>query len=126
MLLMMTGVLSAQAFRLKFTAKTPFSVGSGSLPAGTYEIRVSEDTDENTFECTAASGSPSVLFEADAMETIPTTTGLDFQKYGDKLVLKSFSIAGQQGFFIPISMHEKKAKKTGGKPTKVSTPATKS
>jgi hypothetical protein len=124
LILMSMGIISAQEFNLKFTSKTPFSVGNGSLPAGTYQIR-SIDEDNTTFECAAVSGSPSVLFEADALDTTPTKTEVTFRKYGDKLVLKNISIAGDQGYWIPISLHEKHHKKGRVKPTNVSTPATK-
>jgi hypothetical protein len=120
----MAGIVSAQNFDLKFTVKTPIMVGEGTLPAGSYQIRT---IDENTFECANAStGSPSVLFTADAMETTPTKSELGFAKYNDKLVLKSFAIAGDQGYFIPMSNNEKRIKKaTGVKSTKVTTPVTK-
>jgi hypothetical protein len=124
LILMSMGIISAQDFNLKFTSKTPFSVGNGSLPAGTYQIRPI-DEENTTFECAAASGSPSVLFEADALDTTPTKTEVTFRKYGDKLVLKNISIAGEQGYWIPISLHEKHHIKGRVKPTKVSTPATK-
>jgi hypothetical protein len=124
LILMSMGIISAQDFNLKFTSKTPFSVGNGSLPAGTYQIRPI-DEENTTFECAAASGSPSVLFEADALDTTPTKTEVTFRKYGDKLVLKNMSIAGEQVYWIPISLHEKHHKKGRVKPTKVSIPATK-
>src|SRR5437899_1615702 len=108
--LMSLGIISAQEFNLKFTSKTPFSVGNGSLPAGTYQIRP-VDEDNTTFECAAVSGSPSVLFEADALETIPTKTEVTFRKYGDKLVLKNMSLEGGQAYWIPVSLHEKHHKK---------------
>jgi hypothetical protein len=124
LMLLGANILSAQQFSITFTMKTPFVVGEGTLPAGNYVIR-SLDDEDSTFECAAASGAPSVMFEADAHETVPTTTGVTFQKYNNKLILKNMSIAGQQGFFIPISLTEKHTKKTGGKPTKVTQPATK-
>jgi hypothetical protein len=124
LILMSMGIISAQEFNLKFTSKTPFSVGNGSLPAGTYQIRPM-DEENSTFECAALSGSPSVLFEADGMDTTPTKTEVTFRKYGDKLVLKNMSIAGEQGYWIPISLHEKHHKKGHVKPTNVSSPATK-
>lgn len=123
-MLMSIAMMSAQDFSLKFTAKEPFMVGNGTLPAGTYQIRA-VDGDSTTFECAGLSGSPAVLFEADASETTPGKSEVTFKKYGDKLVLKSFSIEGDQGYWIPSSLHEKHQKKTKVKPTSVSTVATK-
>jgi hypothetical protein len=65
------------------------------------------------------------MFEADPHEVVPTATDVTFAKYGDKLIMKNISIAGDQGYWIPMSIPEKNAKKTGAKPTKVSTPAAK-
>jgi hypothetical protein len=123
-MLLTVSILSAQDFNLKFTVKTPFAVAGTTLPAGTYTIRLLDDS-ENTFECSAISGSPSVLFEADAHEVIPTTTSVSFAKYGDKLILKNISIAGDQGYWVPISLPEKRSKKGGTKATPVSTAAAK-
>jgi hypothetical protein len=123
--LMAAGILPAQdQFNLEFTVKTPFAVSGATLPAGTYNIRL-VDRDENIFECAGKSGSPSVLFEADPHEIVPTTTGVTFAKYGDKLVLKNISIAGDQGYWIATSIPEKRQKKGGVKPTAVTTAATK-
>jgi hypothetical protein len=114
------GVASAQT--LSFAVKTPFSVGNASLPAGSYQIR-NLDEDLVTFSISNTTSGTGVMFEADAMDTTPTTSGVTFAKYGDKFVLKSFTVAGGQGFWIPISIPEKQAKKTGAKPTKVTMPA---
>ncbi len=123
-MLLTVGILSAQQFTLKFTTTTPFVVAGTTLPAGSYTLRLM-DGDEGTFECAAVSGSPSVMFEADPHEVVPTATDVTFSKYGDKLIMKNISIAGDQGYWIPMSIPEKNAKKTGVKPTKVSTPAAK-
>jgi hypothetical protein len=123
-MLLAVSILSAQDFNLKFTMKTPFAVSGTTLPAGTYTIRLLDDS-ENTFECSSVSGSPSVLFEADAHEVIPTTTAVSFAKYGDMLILKNISIAGDQGFWVPISLPEKRSKKAGAKATPVSMAAAK-
>ena len=124
MLLLTVGTLLAQPFNLTFTSKTPFSVSSATLPAGSYQIRL-VDQDDDLFECAATSGSHSVLFEADMHEEVPNKTDVTFAKYGDKLILKNISINGVGGYFIPVSLPEKRAKKGGAKPTTVSAPATK-
>ncbi len=118
--LLAVGIASAQT--INFTSKTAFSVGNASFPAGSYQIHAA-DQEQVLFECTADSKGHSAMFEADNMDTTPTTTGVTFAKYGDKLILKSFTVAGAGGWFIPISLAEKQVKKTGTKPTKVTTPA---
>jgi hypothetical protein len=124
MLLLTAGIASAQNFAITFTTKTPFTVASSTLPAGSYTIRML-DGDDYTFECTNSSNDHSVMFEADRHEVTPTTTDVTFSKYGDKLVMKNISIAGDASYWIPISTPEKRVKKTGATPTKVTTTATK-
>jgi hypothetical protein len=60
----------------------------------------------------------SVMFEADTSDMAHSTSSVTFAKHGDVPVLKSFGTAGGQGFFIPQSLPEKEAKKTGAKSTK--------
>lgn len=118
--LLVVGIASAQT--MTFSIKTPFSVGNATLPAGTYQIQnVGEDL--MTFQISNSSTGTGVMFEADAMDNTPTTSAVSFAKYGDKLILKSFTIGGGQGYFVPLSLPEKGAKKGGAKPTKVTTPA---
>lgn len=118
--LLTVGVASAQI--INFTMKSPFSVGNANLPAGTYQIQnVGEDL--MTFQVSSASSGHGVLFEADSTDTTPTTSAVTFAKYGDKLILKNFTVKGGGGYFIPLSLPEKQAKKSGAKPTKVTTPA---
>ncbi len=118
--LLTVSVASSQI--LTFTSKSPFSVGNGNLPAGTYQIQnVGEDL--MTFQISSASTGHGVMFEADSTDTTPTTSAVTFAKYGDKLILKSFTVNGGGGYFIPLSLPEKQAKKSGTKPTKVTTPA---
>jgi hypothetical protein len=124
MLLLTAGIVSAQNFAVTFTVKTPFTVASSTLPAGTYSIRLMDD-DDYTFECSSASGGHSVMFEADRHEVVPSATEVTFSKYNDKLILKNISIAGDAAYWIPTSVPEKRVKKTGAKPTKVSSTATK-
>ena len=120
--LLTMGVASAQQQLINFSTKSPFSIGNANLPAGSYQIQAT-DQDLQTFECTNTSTKTSVMFEADVTDTTPSASSVTFAKYGDKLVLKSFSAAGSQGFFIPLSIPEKQVKKSGAKPTKVTTPA---
>ena len=118
--LLTVGLASAQL--LTFTSKAPFSAGNGNLPAGTYQIQ-SVGEDLMTFQVSSVSSGHGVLFEADSTDTTPTTSAVTFAKYGDKLILKSFTVNGGGGYFIPLSLPEKQAKKSGAKPTKVTTPA---
>lgn len=118
--LLTVGIASAQI--INFTVKSPFSIGNANLPAGTYQIH-SSDSEQIMFECTNESKGTSVMFEVDPSEVVPKTTGVTFAKYNDKLVLKSFGTAGGQAWTIPISLAEKQVKKSGAKPTKVTTPA---
>ncbi len=118
--LLTAGIASAQT--LNFTAKSPFTIGNASLPAGTYQIHAA-DQEQIMFECTNDAKGTSVMFEVDPMENPPKGAGVTFAKYGDKLVLKAFSTGMGQGWSIPISLAEKQVKKSGVKPTKVTTPA---
>jgi hypothetical protein len=120
--LLTMGITSAQQQLISFTAKTPFSIGNAKLPAGPYQISAT-DQDLQTFECTNQSTRASVMFEADTSDVAPSTSSVTFAKYGSLLVLKSFGTAGNQGFFIPLSLPEKQAKKTGAKSAKVTQPA---
>lgn len=118
--LLTVGIAAAQT--ITFTVKSPFSIGNANLPAGTYQIHAA-DSEQVMFECTNESKGTSVMFEVDPSEVIPKTSGVTFAKYNDKLVLKSFGTAGGQSWTIPISLAEKQVKKSGAKPTKVTTPA---
>jgi hypothetical protein len=118
--LLTVGIASAQI--ITFSSKVPFSVGNGNLPAGTYQIQnVGEDL--MTFQISSVATGHGIMFEADSTDTTPTTSVVTFLKYGEKLILKGFSVTGGGGYFIPISLPEKMAKKSGGKPTKVTMPA---
>jgi hypothetical protein len=118
--LLTVGIASAQL--LTFSSKTPFSVGNANLPAGTYQIQSVGD-DLMTFQLSSTSTGHGVMFEADSTDTTATASTVTFLKYNDKLILKSFGTSGSGGYFIPLSLPEKQAKKGGVKPTKVTTPA---
>ena len=120
------GIASAQQAGqqlISFTSKTPFTIGNASLPAGNYMISTG-DQDMGLFQCMNEAKGTSVMFEADASDTNSKGSSVTFLKYGDKMVLKSFSSGAlQQSYFIPLSLPEKQAKKAGVKPTKVTSPA---
>src|SRR5271154_5522837 len=94
--LLSVGIASAQQQLITFTSKSPFTLGNAKLPAGTYQI-AGVGPELMTFECTNNSTRTSVMFEADATDTTPSTSSVTFAKYGDQLVLKSFNAAGSQG-----------------------------
>jgi len=123
LILLTMDIVSAQDFNVKFASKTPFTVSNATLPPGSYQIRPLDE--EGTFECSAAAGHPSVLFEAEPLETVPAKTEITLVKYGDKMLLKGFAVEGVQAYMIPTSLSEKRHKKSGAKPTKVPTAATK-
>ena len=109
------GVASAQI--LTFSSKAPFSVGNGNLPAGAYQIQnVGEDL--MTFQISSVSSGHGVMFEADSTDTTPTGSAVTFlEKYGgDKLILKSFSVNGGVGYFIPISLPRNRLKRAARSP----------
>jgi hypothetical protein len=118
LLLLSAGIASAQLSQITFAAATSFSVGNATLPAGMYFIQPTKDP--NTFKCVATSGSPSIYFEADEMDQTPSSTGVTFMQYGKNMVLKQFSVAGIQEFYISASLPEKQQKKTGARGFKVS------
>ncbi len=118
--LLTVGIASAQT--LTFTSKAPFSIGNGNLPAGTYQIQ-NMGEDLITFRCSNVATGTGVLFDADGTDVTPTASSVTFARYGDKLILKSFTYTGGPGYWVPISIPEKQVKKPGVKPTKVTTPA---
>jgi hypothetical protein len=128
LVLLTMGIVAAQnPANVNFTIDKPFVVGNATLPAGSYQIRGTDD--QSVLECTAASGSPSVMFEVEPMEPNNpyAKTQVQFVSYGGKQVLKYIETAGSlQGFMSITTAAEKKHKKAaGGKGTKVAVPATK-
>jgi hypothetical protein len=126
--LMMAGLVSAQSQgsgRLNFTAASAFVVGNTTLPAGSYKIRPTDDT--NLFEITAASGQPSVMFEVSDSDVIGGNkkTEVNFSKYGDHLILKNFMVQNENSMFTVVTSFVERKSKAAGKPTKVANPATK-
>ena len=117
LLLLSAGIAFSQTPQITFASATAFSVGNATLPAGMYFIKPAGDP--NTFQCVAASGSPSIYFEADEMDQTPSSTGVTFMQYGKNMVLKQFSVSGIQEFYITASLPEKQQKKTGATGFKV-------
>jgi hypothetical protein len=118
------GLASAQVFSdLDFTAPSSFVVGNATLPAGKYVIRLSDDP--SLMEIANESGSISVLFEVEPLDTVMAakSTEIEFNKYGSKLVLKSIRIQGtSSGAMSSTEMAERRHMKLG-KATKVVVPA---
>ncbi len=69
----------------------PFTVGDTQLPAGTYTIRVVDDSDLNSLLIASMDGKTSVRFlarETDLSQPA-TRSELEFQKYGDREFLSA-------------------------------------
>jgi hypothetical protein len=95
-ILVLAGVQNASAQvtdPVEFTTSFPFTVGYGTMPAGSYTIRPDDDNQE-IFELTGAQGS--VLFQAMNTEAgqTPSKTEVVFKRYGDGYVLKDVWLEG--------------------------------
>ena len=121
--LLTLGVASAQVLTpITFSMDTAFVVGNTTLPAGSYEIVPTQD-DINLLELRAASGKPSVLFEVDPLYNAAASksTELQFNKYGNNLVLKNILVEGQsQGDTTVTTPTENRHRKASGKPSVIS------
>jgi hypothetical protein len=113
---------------ITFKAPEKFICDNTTLPPGTYRISPEAMTEPNIFELSSTNGDHSVLFEArpTISPTPVTKTEVEFWKYGNELMLKSFFINGNQtGATVTESLREKMAKKAGTKPVKQRVEATK-
>ena len=107
-----------------FKASAPFTAGETKFPAGTYTI--TQDPDSQTEFQINNDSSGYGTFVSTEPGTTPTSNQkleVTFQKYGDNLVLKAFTVGGAN-YVVPTSYAEKKASKAGS-PSKVSVPANK-
>jgi hypothetical protein len=88
-----------------------FQAGNAKLPAGTYRIRMMEDSDLTLMEISTLDGSRSALFqvqESDANST-PSKSELIFNKYGDNYFLSELFDQGEpSGSKVMESGDEKK------------------
>jgi hypothetical protein len=109
-----------------FKASTPFTAGETKFPAGTYIIRQEPDS-QTEWQISNEANDHSAFFSTEPGDanTSNQKSDVTFQKYGDNLVLKAFSVAGvATNYVVQTSYAEKKASKAGS-PTKVSVPAQK-
>jgi hypothetical protein len=119
------GVASAQIFQsVAFTAPGSFVVGNATVPGGKYVIRLTDDS--SMLELANDSDSISVLFEVETIDarTASKSTEIVFNKYGNKLVLKSIYVRGEESGALSSTEMAERHHMKAGKPTKVTIPAT--
>jgi hypothetical protein len=92
------GVASAQIADTTIESNIPyaFTVGTTTLPAGKYAIKVLDDTDPSTFEIRSADGHTTVIFETQSAQAnqTPRRTELVFNKLGDRYFLWQIWLEG--------------------------------
>jgi hypothetical protein len=116
-ILVLAGVQNASAQvtdPVEFTTSFPFTVGYGTMPAGSYTIRPDDDNLE-VFELTGAHGS--VLFQTlntQARQT-PSKTEVVFKRYGNGYVLKDVWLEGSDTGLetVPVEGERHMAKSQG-------------
>ncbi len=105
---------------------TEFVVGNTTFPAGSYDIRPTDDP--NTLEIQSQKGALAAMFAIEPLESVTPfkQTELVFNKYGNHMVLKEVMVVGETtGATTVTSMTEKRHRKEHGKPTRVRHPAKK-
>lgn len=95
-ILVLAGVQNASALitdTVEFTTSFPFTVGSATVPAGSYTIRPDDD---NPKILLLTGAHTAVFFETDNAEAreMPSKTEVVFKRYGDGYVLKDIWMAG--------------------------------
>lgn len=109
---------------IDFRITSPFTVGNVTFPAGTYNVKPSQD-DIETLILSSPDGH-SAFFPCEPAEAInpAAKTELTFHRYGSSLYLKQIWVKGNtDGCSIPSGPAEKKDRKSG-KPTKETVPGT--
>jgi hypothetical protein len=89
-----------------------FHAGNAKLPAGTYRIRMLDDSDLTLMEIISLDGSRSALFQVQESEakSTPDQSELIFNKYGDQYFLAELFDEGEpSGSKVTESRDEKKA-----------------
>jgi hypothetical protein len=122
--LLLPGFASAQIFNnVEFATTTPFTAGNATVPPGKYIIRLTDDP--SMLEIANPQGSISVMVEVSETRTPARRTTVTFNKYGDRLVLKSVQVEGQEtGALSSTEMVERRHMQRYGKPAKVEIPGT--
>ncbi len=126
--LLSLGVAPAQIVSpVVFTAEFQFVAGNTTFPAGNYEIRPTDDP--GVVEIQNEKGTPEALVEVEPLDTVAPfkQTEITFNKYGNNMVLKEVTVAGETiGVTTVTSQLEKRHRKAfGRKPTRVRHPAKK-
>jgi hypothetical protein len=124
--LLCLGTASAQIFSsVEFATTTPFTVGNATVPPGKYIIRLTDDP--SMLEIANLGGAISVLIEVEPLITYSPAkrTMITFNKYGERLVLKSVVVEGQEsGALSSTEMAERRHMRSYGKATRVEIPGT--
>ena len=126
MVLLCLGSASAQIFSsVEFATTTPFIAGNATVPPGKYIIRLTDDP--SMLEIVNSAAAVSVLIEVEPLSTYypAKRTVVTFNKYGERLVLKSVLVEGQEtGVLSSTEMAERRHMRSYGKPTRVEIPVT--
>jgi hypothetical protein len=91
-----------------------FVVGSTTLPAGKYIVRMPDSSEPNVLEIRAANGHTAVAFETSDANQTPNKDGLVFNKIGDTYFLSQVWITGSaSGNQLAKSKMEKRLEANG-------------
>ena len=108
--------------RIQANVPFAFSVANTTLPAGKYEIKTLDDSN-NVLELRSPNGRTSVLFETDSLQArgdrAASKTELVFDKIGDQYFLSQVWVAGSaSGSALPKSRMEKRLEDGGSRSEK--------
>jgi hypothetical protein len=113
-LLLVTGSAIAQSSPVRGNVPFSFTVGSKTLPAGTYDIRSVSVRDANTLLLQARDGSRSMMVGSNAAEANKGAdkTKLVFNRYRDQYFLAEIWVEGAtRGRQLPKTSREKELAK---------------
>lgn len=102
--------------RIRANIPYSFVVNNTTLPAGSYEVTVVEQTELNTLEIRSTNGKTAVVFETDPTEAnrVMPKSELVFDKIGDTYFLSRVFLTGDQsGNQLPKSKMLKKLEAKG-------------
>ncbi len=127
MLLMGLGMASAQIVTpMTFTIHSPFYVGNALLPAGSYDVLPTTQTGLLVFRSAEEHASAFALVGEKGNRTLPKSSEVRFEKYGDVLVLRAVVAEGQWDAAVTSeSRVEKRAREANGPAADVVVPANK-
>jgi len=113
-LLLMAGSAIAQTSNVRANVPFSFTVGSKTLPAGTYDIGAISVRDAKTLLLQARDGSSSMMVGSNAAETVKPAdkTKLVFNRYRDQYFLAEIWVEGAtRGRQLPKNSREKELAK---------------